>query len=70
MGKILQEALIYLVVAISSLFILGFATHMLVGGLVSPETEYLLIELVCFADVIVIGFMTWDVIKRRKQHKQ
>jgi len=66
MGKHLQEAFIYLVVAISSLFILGFATHMLVGGLVSPETEYLLIELICLADLAAIGYMTWDVIQRRK----
>jgi len=66
MGKILQEALIYLVVAVSSLFILGFSVHMLVGGLVSPETEYLLIELVCLADIAAIGFMARDVIQRRK----
>ena len=66
MGKHIQEAFIYLVVAISSLFILGFATHMLVGGLVSPETEYLLIELICLADLAAIGYMAWDVIQRRK----
>ena len=66
MSKLLQEALIYLVVAVSSLFILGFSVHMLVGGLVSPETEYLLIELICLADIAAIGYMAWDVIQRRK----
>jgi len=66
MGKHLQEAFIYLVVAISSLFILGFAMHMLVGGLVSEETEYFLIELICFADLAAIGYMAWDVIQRRR----
>ncbi len=66
MGKLLQEVLIYLVVAISSLFILGFSMHMLVGGLVSPDTEYLLIELICLADLAAIGYMAWDVIQRRK----
>lgn len=66
MGNILLEALIYLVVAVSSLFIMGFVMHMLVGGIVSPETEYLLIVLICLADIAAIGFMAWDVIQRRK----
>lgn len=59
------EALIYLVVAMGSLLILSYAVHMLVGGLVEPETEYQLIALVCIADIIAIGYMTWDVIQRR-----
>lgn len=69
MGKLLQEIFVYLVVAISSLFILGFSVHMLIGGMVKPDTEYFLIELVCLADLAVIGYMTWDVIQRRKGHK-
>lgn len=67
--KHLQEILVYLIVAISSMFIMGYATHMLVGGLINPETEYLLITLVCIADMIVIGFMAWDVIQRRSGRK-
>ena len=66
MGKIIQEVAVYLVVAISSLFIMGFVMHMLVGGLVSPETEELLIILICLADLIAISFMARDVIMRRK----
>jgi hypothetical protein len=69
MRKHLQEAFLYLVVAISSLFIMGFAMHMLVGGLVSPETEELLIVLICLADMTAIGFMARDVLKRRKGQK-
>jgi len=69
MGKYIQEILIYLIVAISSLFIMGFAMHMVVGGLVSPETEYLLITLICLADIAVIGYMAWDVIQRRTRRK-
>ena len=69
MVKHLQEAFIYLVVAISSLFIMGSAMHMVVGGLVSPETEYWLIVLICVIDLIVIAFMARDVIKRRKGQK-
>jgi hypothetical protein len=66
MGKHLQEAFIYLLVAISSLFIMGSVMHMLVGGLVEPETEYWLIVLICVVDLIAIGFMARDVIKRRR----
>lgn len=66
MGKHLKEALIYLLVAISSLFIMGSVVHMLVGGLVSPETEFWLIVLICLADVAAISYMAWDVIQRRR----
>ncbi len=63
----IQEILVYLVVAISSLFIMGFAMHMLVGGLVSYDTEVLLIALICLADLTAIGYMAWDVMQRRKR---
>jgi len=66
MGKIIQEVAVYLVVAISSLFIMGFVMHMLVGGLVSPETEEMLIILICLVDLIAISLMARDVIRRRK----
>lgn len=66
MGKLIQEILVYVIVALSSLFIMGFVMHMLVGGLVSPETEYLLIALICLADLVAIGFMAQDVIRRRR----
>ncbi|MEJ1958819.1 MAG: hypothetical protein WDM70_04685 [Nitrosomonadales bacterium] len=69
MSKLLQEVLVYLVVGISSLFIMGFAMHMLVGGLVSPETEELLIVFICLLDLTAMGFMTRDVIRRRKRKK-
>jgi len=70
MGKLLQEAFVYLIVAISSLFIMGFVMHMLVGGLVSPDTEFNLIVLICLADMVAIGFMARDVIRRRRGQKQ
>lgn len=59
------EILIYVVVAISALFITGYVVHMFIGGLVSLETEYQLITLACLIIVGVIGYMTWDVIQRR-----
>ncbi len=60
------EILSYAVVAASSLFIMGFVVHMLVGGLVSENTELTLIALICIIDAIAIGFMARDVIRRRK----
>lgn len=63
------EILMYVVVAISALFITGYAVHMFIGGLVSPELEYQLIVLVCILIAGVIGYMTWDVIQRRSGRK-
>ncbi len=66
MKELLKEAPVYLVVAVSSLFIMCFFVHAMVGGLVSQETEYLLYVVVCAVDLTVMGFMARDVIKRRK----
>lgn len=66
MNNLIQEIAVYVVVALSSLLIMGFVVHMLVGGLVSAETEYLLIALICIADLAAIGYMAWDVICRRR----
>ncbi len=69
MYKLIQEILIYFIVALSSLFIMSYAVHMLIGGLVSKETEYLLILATCLIGVVAIGFMVWDVIRHRKGKK-
>jgi hypothetical protein len=66
---VIGEILMYVVVAISALFITGYAVHMFIGGLVSPESEYQLIALACLIIVGVIGYMTWDVIQRRSGRK-
>ncbi|MCG6933563.1 MAG: hypothetical protein LJE57_07980 [Gallionella sp.] len=63
------EILMYLVVAISALFITGYAVHMFIGGLVSPQSELQIIVLACLMVVGVIGYMTWDVIQRRSGRK-
>lgn len=59
------EILIYLVAAISAVFMAGFAVHMFVGGLVSPEVENQLIIIACLIVVCVTAYMAWDVIKSR-----
>lgn len=63
------EILIYAIVAITSLFVAGYAVHMFIGGLVSPEFEYLLIAIVCLIIAMVIGYMAWDVLERRSGRK-
>ncbi|MDE1941576.1 MAG: hypothetical protein KGI47_00330 [Betaproteobacteria bacterium] len=62
----LRELAVYLVVAMSSLFLTAYTVHMLVGGLVSPDTEYTLMGVMCLVVVGVIGFMAHDVYRRRK----
>lgn len=62
----LKEIVLYSIVAFSALFILGYTVHMFVGGLVSPATETLLTVVVCVMGAAVIGFMAWDVAKRRR----
>jgi multisubunit Na+/H+ antiporter MnhB subunit len=63
------EILIYAIVAISALFITGYAVHMFIGGLVSPEVEFQLITLVCLIIAAAIGYMAWDVFQRRSGKK-
>ena len=66
MKELLKEAPVYLVVAVSSLFIMCFFVHAMVGGLVSEKTEYTLYVVICVIDLGVMGFMARDVIRRRK----
>jgi len=60
------EILTYAIVAASSLVIMGSVVHMMVGGLVSENTEITLIAIVCTIDAIAIGFMGRDAYLRRK----
>ena len=63
----MKELTIYTIAAISSLFILGYTVHIFVGGLVSERTEIGLTVAVCIVGIAVIGYMYWDVIRRRRQ---
>ncbi len=67
MNPLLKEAPIYLAVAVSSLFIMCFVVHAMVGGLVSEKTEYMLYGVVCLIDVTVMSLMARDVIRRRRE---
>ena len=61
------EILVYALVAASSLFLMTFVVHMLVGGLVSEETEQWLTLALCGAVACLIGAMAWDVVRRRRR---
>jgi threonine/homoserine/homoserine lactone efflux protein len=39
---------------------------MFIGGLVSRQTEYMIMALVTVIGVAVLAFLAWDVIKRRR----
>ena len=65
----MREALVYLAIAISSLVMMGYAIHMLVGGLVSIEIEYLLITVACVIMSGVMGYMVREVIQRRSENR-
>jgi hypothetical protein len=65
-NDLLKELPVYLLVAVSSLLIMCFVVHAMVGGLVSLHTEYILYAVVCLIDIAAMTFMARDVIRRRK----
>ncbi len=62
----MKEVIFYLFIATAALVVLGYSVHMFVGGLVSPDTEWKLILGACAAGGVAIGFMAWDVVRRRR----
>jgi len=61
-----KEIIIYTIVALSSLFVLGYSVHMFLGGMVSQTTEKTVIIIACSLGLIAMGYMVWDVLQRRK----
>lgn len=64
----MKEIIILIVVAISSLFILGYSVHMFIGGLVSPETEKISIIIACSIGAVILLLLGLDIIKQRRKH--
>jgi hypothetical protein len=64
-----REIVIYAIVAASSLFLMTFVVHMMVGGIVSPQTERNLTIGLCTLVACLIGAMAWDVARRRRNRK-
>lgn len=65
----MKEILIYGFIAVSSMVLWSYVVHMMVGGLVSEETEYLIMGIAVTIGIIVISAMAWDVIQRRRGRK-
>jgi hypothetical protein len=65
----MREIFVYLAIAIGSLSMMGYAVHMLIGGLVSIEVEYFLITVTCVIISGVMGYMVRDIIQRRSENK-
>lgn len=63
------EILIFVVAGIGALLIAGYSVHMVVGGLVSAESEEQIIFLVCAMVFGVMVYMAWDVVQRRAGKK-
>lgn len=64
----MKETLILIIIAGSSIFILGYSIHMLIGGLVEANTERMIIIGACSIGAVIIAFMGWDIIRARRQH--
>ena len=62
----MREVILLLFVACSSVFILGYSIHMLIGGLVSHTTETWIITGACTVGVVILVFMGWDIIRQRR----
>jgi len=66
----MKEIIIYLLSAISSLIVAGYAIHMIVGDLVSKDAEHWLITAACVIVSGVIGYMARDVVVQRRSGKK
>lgn len=62
-----KEIIILIIVSLSSLFLLGYSIHMLIGGIVSETTERWSIIVACILGAIIIGFLVMDIFRQRRQ---
>ncbi|NOZ54394.1 MAG: hypothetical protein GXP08_14890 [Gammaproteobacteria bacterium] len=63
----IREIIILLIIAVSSLSILGYSVHMFIGGLVSPQTEKISIVVACSIGAVILIFLGLDIIKQRRR---
>jgi len=62
----MKELLVYGVSAIASLFIFGYCVHIFVGGMVSEQTELVLIIAVVLISSAALAYFAWDTIRRNR----
>ena len=63
----MKEVIILIVVAISSLFILGYSIHMFIGGLVSPQTEKIAIVTAIIIGAVILVLLGLDIVRQRRK---
>ena len=64
--QLLKEILVYGISAIASLFIFGYCVHIFVGGLVSEQTEIILIIAVVLLFAAAMAYFAWDTMRRSR----
>ena len=62
----MKEFILLLLVACSSVFLLGYSIHMLIGGLVSDAAETWVIGITCALGIAVLTVMGWNIIRQRR----
>jgi len=62
----MKEAIIYSISGCSSLLILAYTVHMFIGGMVSEQTEYMVMAIVVLIAASVMLWMLMDVLRRRR----
>jgi len=66
----MRESLIYGFSACVSLFMLSYTVHIFIGGLVSEDTEYLVMSIVVGIAICAIGWMVRDILKTRLNQRK
>jgi len=61
----MKEIFVYGISGLGSLFIFGYTVHMFVGGLVSEQTEMILIAVVVLICAAVLAYIVRDTMRRK-----
>lgn len=61
-----REIAIYLLVAASSLFLMSYVVHMMIGGLVTEETQINITIGVLVFWTLGLTALGWDIAKKRR----
>jgi hypothetical protein len=64
----MREIAIYGIAAVVSLAILAYSIHMLVGGLVSAESERMIISGAVLVGISAIAVMARDIVRTRRKN--
>jgi len=63
---LMKELLVYGISGIASLFIFGYCVHIFVGGMISEQSEMIIIIAVVTVCAAAMLWRAWDTVKRRR----